>query len=118
MKTSARQLNSRHPDYKKLDGYIVRHIAQIESQISEAFYRGERSINYNNLEGNFPVSIISNKTAQTYVYGNIIKELIKNEYKPTLSLTPTPVLHIDFIIDEQKTDDLAELIKKVAIAPR
>lgn len=112
MKVSARQLNANHPDYKKLDGYIVRHIANIEAQISEAFYRGERSISYGNLEGNFPVSIISNKQAQTYVYGNIIKELIKNEYKASLTVSPTPVLHIDFILDEQKTDDLAEIIKR------
>jgi hypothetical protein len=62
-----------------LDNEVKDNLKNIEELIIDANKDNKTYINYN-VEQNFQVDGISNKTAQLYVYSKIIDELKKNEF--------------------------------------
>jgi hypothetical protein len=127
MSVSASKLKQSDPDIQLLNGYVIRHVKAIQEKIVEAFHTVKVSaLRYNGLESNYPVSMMTNREAQIYVWSNIIEQLTLNEYNAALELPnleegrPSPVLKIWWAkpeeIDEQKRqkDIVSQALKKKA----
>jgi hypothetical protein len=85
MTISAADLKERPPESGLLRGEVRRHIKLIETEIREA-QRVKEDFVRHEIATNFPVSKISNKRAQLFIYSAIIDQLKMNGFKVQLHL--------------------------------
>jgi uncharacterized protein YhbP (UPF0306 family) len=85
MTISANDLKERPPESGLLRGEVRRHIKQIETEIREA-QRVKEDFVRHEIATNFPVSKISNKRAQIFIYSAIVDQLKMNGFKVALNL--------------------------------
>lgn len=85
MTLSARDLKDHPPESGLLRGEVRRHIKLIEAEIREAQRVKEEFIRHE-IATNFPVTKISNKRAQLFIYSAIIDQLKINGFKVALHL--------------------------------
>jgi len=118
MTISANKLRESDPEIKILNGFIIRHVSDIEKQIIEEYKTsGKTSTVYSSLETNFPVSVMPNKKAQYYVYSTIIDQLKINNYDVSLVLAD-PIKKISCLLKiswMKKNEELESQRQKMVV---
>ena len=118
MTISANKLRESDPEIKILNGFIIRHVSDIEKQIIEEYKTsGKTSTVYSALETNFPVSVMPNKKAQYYVYSTIIDQLKINNYDVSLVLAD-PIKKISCLLKiswMKKNEELESQRQKMVV---
>lgn len=108
MTLNASDLKERPPEMGLLMGIVRKHIKDIESEIREAKRQNEDKIEHG-IETNFPVTKMTNKRAQTFVYATIIDQLQTNGFEVKLGLKNKSLV---FAISWVAVIDTSELLRQ------
>lgn len=111
MTLSASDLKERPPEMGLLLGIVRKHIKDIESEIRDAKRQNEDKIEHG-IESNFPVTKMTNKRAQTYVYAAIIDQLQTNGFEVKLAVRNKSLY---FAISWVAQTDSSELVRQMRL---